>query len=84
MVSTHNFNMRILSYHGHGLCLGSRLRMIFPISSAENVIVDKILLVRLLGLGESLVRLVIKGHCLETKLLKSLAFSLMSIMKRFS
>ena len=74
--------MRILKLSWPLALLGLRLRIIFPISSAENVIVDKRLSVRYLGLDGSL--LVIREYCLEKKLSKSLPFSLKSITKRFS
>ena len=46
IASLHNFNMSILKLSRAWSLLGSRLRIIFPISSAENEIVDKRLGVR--------------------------------------
>ena len=63
--------MQILKLSWPWALLGLRLQIIFPISSAENVIVDKRLSVMYLGLVGSLLLLVIWEHCLEKKLLKS-------------
>ena len=58
--------------------------MTFPISLAENVTVDRCLsVIQLTSAGRELL-LGRREHCLEKKILKSCAFSLKSVMKRFS
>lgn len=46
----HNFSIQVLKISWLLTLLGSRLRIIFPPSLAENVILDKSLSVRQLGL----------------------------------
>ena len=65
------FSMQMLILPFPWALFESRFRMIFPISLDANVTVDR----RLSG---------IKEHCLKMKKLKSLAFSLKSVLKRFS
>ena len=58
--------------------------MIFPIFLAENVTVDRRLSAIWLTSAGRKILLGIMEHCLEKKILKSLVFSLKSVMKRYN
>ena len=61
-----------------------RLTMIFSMLSAVKLIVRNLLSLTYLGFVGSLLQLFNKEHWLEKKELKSSAFSLKSVIKRFS
>ena len=78
------FSMRILMLSCQQALFESRFWMIFPISLTENVTVVRCFsVIQLTSAGRKLL-LGIREYCLEKKNLKSSAFSLKSVIRRFS
>ena len=84
IVLPHILSIRILTLSWPWALFGLRLRIIFSILSVMKLIVRNLLTVTYLRFVGSLLQSFNKEHSLEKKELKSYAFSLKSVIKRFS